>query len=246
MNVTGLQLRVLVARAVFADVVERLHRHFEVQHNQTDVVWSQDELIQRLQGIDGVFVTGTEAIDATAAGGLPATARGVLDGGGLRQHRRRLVHCARRAGEQCAGRAHRNHRRLRFRTDDGRRTAHHRERTLPARRPLDALGPRHVRQCRCAWRHARRGHGAHRPGHCAARPARQRSPGAGAALRPAIAPCHRRGRTGADGSTPPRSPTSRAAASSTTRHWRWRCASGALPRLDSTCSKANPPCTPIC
>ena len=71
MNVPGLQLRVLVARAVFADVVERLHRHFEVQHNQDDAVWSQDELIQRLQGIDGAFVTGTEAIDAKLLAACP-------------------------------------------------------------------------------------------------------------------------------------------------------------------------------
>jgi gluconate 2-dehydrogenase len=71
MNVPGLQLRVLVARAVFADVVERLHRRFEVQHNQADAVWSQDELIQRLQGVDGVFVTGTEAIDPKLLAACP-------------------------------------------------------------------------------------------------------------------------------------------------------------------------------
>jgi len=57
--------RVLVARAVFDEVIERLRRHFEVWHNQADEVWPQDELIRRLQGVDGVFVTGTEAIDAT-------------------------------------------------------------------------------------------------------------------------------------------------------------------------------------
>ncbi len=56
--------RVLVARAVFDAVLERLRQHFEVLHNQADAVWAQDELIRRLQGIDGVFVTGTEVIDA--------------------------------------------------------------------------------------------------------------------------------------------------------------------------------------
>jgi gluconate 2-dehydrogenase len=56
--------RVLVARAVFDEVIERLREHFEVQHNQADEVWPQDELIRRLQGMDGAFVTGTEAIDA--------------------------------------------------------------------------------------------------------------------------------------------------------------------------------------
>jgi gluconate 2-dehydrogenase len=55
--------RVLVARAVFDEVIERLRQHFEVWHNQADEVWPQDELIRRLQGIDGAFVTGTEAVD---------------------------------------------------------------------------------------------------------------------------------------------------------------------------------------
>jgi gluconate 2-dehydrogenase len=56
--------RVLVARAVFDEVIERLRRHFEVVHNQADETWPQDELIRRLQGMDGAFVTGTEVIDA--------------------------------------------------------------------------------------------------------------------------------------------------------------------------------------
>jgi glyoxylate/hydroxypyruvate/2-ketogluconate reductase len=64
MNMTGVRTRVLVARAVFDDVLDRLRQHFDVQHNQADAVWSQDELIQQLQGCDGAFVTGTEAIDA--------------------------------------------------------------------------------------------------------------------------------------------------------------------------------------
>ena len=55
--------RVLVARQVFAEVIERLAGHFELQHNQADAVWTQDELIARLHGMDGAFVTGTEAID---------------------------------------------------------------------------------------------------------------------------------------------------------------------------------------
>jgi gluconate 2-dehydrogenase len=64
--------RVLVARAVFDEVVDRLGQHFEVQHNQADALWSQDELIQRLQGVDGVFVTGTETIDARLLAACPS------------------------------------------------------------------------------------------------------------------------------------------------------------------------------
>ena len=63
--------RVLVARRVFDEVLERLTRHFEMGHNQDDAVWSQDELIARLQGADGAFVTGTEAIDAKLLAACP-------------------------------------------------------------------------------------------------------------------------------------------------------------------------------
>ena len=66
-----MRARILVARAVFDEVIERLHQHFELQHNQTDEVWSQDELIRRLQGMDGAFVTGTEAIDAQLLAACP-------------------------------------------------------------------------------------------------------------------------------------------------------------------------------
>jgi gluconate 2-dehydrogenase len=63
--------RVLVARAVFDDVIEGLRQYFDVSHNQADEVWPQDELIRRLQGVDGVFVTGTEAIDAKLLDACP-------------------------------------------------------------------------------------------------------------------------------------------------------------------------------
>ena len=55
---------VLVARAVFPDVVQRLREHFDVEDNPTDRVWSKAELIQRLQGKQGVLATGSERIDA--------------------------------------------------------------------------------------------------------------------------------------------------------------------------------------
>ncbi len=64
--------QVLVARAVFDDVIERLREYFDVQHNQADEVWTQDELIRRLQGKTGVFVTGTESIDARLLDACPA------------------------------------------------------------------------------------------------------------------------------------------------------------------------------
>ncbi|HEY2559915.1 MAG TPA: D-glycerate dehydrogenase [Caldimonas sp.] len=62
---------VLICRRVFADVVVRLREHFEVESNDGDDVWSRDEMIARLQGKDGVFVTGTQPIDAALLDACP-------------------------------------------------------------------------------------------------------------------------------------------------------------------------------
>jgi glyoxylate/hydroxypyruvate/2-ketogluconate reductase len=56
--------RVLVARRIFDDCVRRLQQHFDVEANSNDDEWAQAELIQRLHGKAGAFVTGTERIDA--------------------------------------------------------------------------------------------------------------------------------------------------------------------------------------
>ena len=63
--------RVLVARHVYPEVVARLAEHFEVEANEAPVDWSQPELIRRLQGKHGVFVAGTEPIDATLLDACP-------------------------------------------------------------------------------------------------------------------------------------------------------------------------------
>ena len=62
---------VLVARAVFPDIVDRLREPFEVETNESDVVWSQAEWVQRLQSKAGVFVTGTQPIDAALLAACP-------------------------------------------------------------------------------------------------------------------------------------------------------------------------------
>ena len=62
---------VLICRAVFPDIVDRLREHFEVETNEADVVWTQAELIQHLQGKAGVFVTGTQPIDAALLEACP-------------------------------------------------------------------------------------------------------------------------------------------------------------------------------
>jgi gluconate 2-dehydrogenase len=63
--------RILVARAVFPEVLERLGRHFDVESNQPDEPWSREELARRLQDKAGAFTTGSERIDAQALAGAP-------------------------------------------------------------------------------------------------------------------------------------------------------------------------------
>ena len=55
---------VLVARAVFPEVIARLREHFEVEDNPTDRVFSSAELTLKLRGKVAAFTTGTERIDA--------------------------------------------------------------------------------------------------------------------------------------------------------------------------------------
>lgn len=63
--------RVLVARAIPPQVLQFLQQHFVLQTNEDDTVWSHDELIARLQGMDGVLTTGTERIDAQLLAACP-------------------------------------------------------------------------------------------------------------------------------------------------------------------------------
>ena len=58
------QAEILVARAVFPDVLEALSEHFTVESNQADEVWSAAELSRRMQGKVGALTTGSERIDA--------------------------------------------------------------------------------------------------------------------------------------------------------------------------------------
>ncbi|MDD4942426.1 D-glycerate dehydrogenase [Rhodoferax sp.] len=55
---------ILVACAVFPEVLTQLQQHFEVTSNQEDVAWTPAELIAQLQGKQGAFTTGSQRIDA--------------------------------------------------------------------------------------------------------------------------------------------------------------------------------------
>ena len=62
---------VLVTRAVFPDVVERLRRHLDVEDNPTDAAYVAGELSRRLQGKAGAFTTGADRIDAAVLDANP-------------------------------------------------------------------------------------------------------------------------------------------------------------------------------
>lgn len=56
---------------MFAAVIERLAAHLEVEHNESDQPWNRAELIERLQGKQGVLVTTGEPIDAAVLDACP-------------------------------------------------------------------------------------------------------------------------------------------------------------------------------
>ena len=62
---------VLVTRAVFAETIDRLKQHFEVEANQDDVEWTPEQLIAKLQGKQGAFTTGSVKIDEALLAACP-------------------------------------------------------------------------------------------------------------------------------------------------------------------------------
>ena len=63
--------KILVARAVFPEVIARLEEHFVVESNQRDDSWTQEQFIQKLQGKQGAFTTGGDRIDAVVLAACP-------------------------------------------------------------------------------------------------------------------------------------------------------------------------------
>jgi len=56
--------KIFVARAVFPEVLDRLSRHFDVESNQDDRIFTADELLQKAKGKDGLFATPSEPVTA--------------------------------------------------------------------------------------------------------------------------------------------------------------------------------------
>jgi gluconate 2-dehydrogenase len=63
--------KILVARATFPETLERLARHFDVEANPDDTIWSAQTLARRLQDKQGALTTGSERIDATLLAACP-------------------------------------------------------------------------------------------------------------------------------------------------------------------------------
>ena len=65
------KLKVLIARAVFPEIIAKLQQQFEVVSNPRDELWSKAQLIDKLQGCQGVLTTGGERIDAALLAACP-------------------------------------------------------------------------------------------------------------------------------------------------------------------------------
>jgi glyoxylate/hydroxypyruvate/2-ketogluconate reductase len=63
--------QVLVAVKTFSDIVDRLRPHFDVETHDTDQPLSQEELIRRLPGKAGVYISGSNKIDAALLAACP-------------------------------------------------------------------------------------------------------------------------------------------------------------------------------
>ena len=62
---------ILVARAIFPEVLDKLAQHFKVESNTDDRDWAPDELVMYLQGKAGALTTGGQRIDAALLAACP-------------------------------------------------------------------------------------------------------------------------------------------------------------------------------
>lgn len=62
---------ILVTRAIFPEMLEKLAQHFDVESNQADENWKKQQLVEKLQGKTGAFTFGLERIDAELLAACP-------------------------------------------------------------------------------------------------------------------------------------------------------------------------------
>lgn len=63
--------KILVARAIFPDILDQLAQHFQVDSNQEDRIWPRQTFIEKLQATNGVLTTTSERIDAELLAACP-------------------------------------------------------------------------------------------------------------------------------------------------------------------------------
>jgi glyoxylate/hydroxypyruvate/2-ketogluconate reductase len=63
--------RILVARAIFPEIIDKLQQHFDVEHNHADELWTKQQLAAKLADKVGAFTTGGERIDAETLAHAP-------------------------------------------------------------------------------------------------------------------------------------------------------------------------------
>ncbi|MFM1927478.1 MAG: hypothetical protein RIR28_61 [Pseudomonadota bacterium] len=65
--------RLLITRRIYPEVLDMLTPHFEVSHNQeTDTLWSKDELMAKIPSADYLFCTVVDKVDADVIAAAPA------------------------------------------------------------------------------------------------------------------------------------------------------------------------------
>jgi gluconate 2-dehydrogenase len=63
--------KILVARAIFPEALDRLREYFDVESNQEDQIFSLQELKEKLRDKQGVFATGSERMSAELIAAVP-------------------------------------------------------------------------------------------------------------------------------------------------------------------------------
>ena len=66
-----MKTRILVARPIFPEVIERLSLHFEVQSNQDDNPWTPASWTKALSDCQGALTTGADPIRAEQLAASP-------------------------------------------------------------------------------------------------------------------------------------------------------------------------------
>jgi gluconate 2-dehydrogenase len=63
--------KILITRAVFPDVLQRLQLYFDVEDNQNDHIFSAAELMEKMRDKNGLYTTAVERITAEAIASSP-------------------------------------------------------------------------------------------------------------------------------------------------------------------------------